>query len=305
MIRPTYKRSLTKRESFRIDLDADEVRTALSFAIDETIPESAAIRVHDDGGVTFCWDVDRDVDWDESTPVPDQDDEADEPRSNESSVQVARIIKETVHGNQDGSVPAKPAKPMQNGTEYEGPSQGPGDQVVAVDRDGPAPQVVRVETATIDVSEDEPAEPGEEGLTPYEKNFARHGVALEPAEPGEDEILPPPSPELAVASARAYREAGEAIARRLDREIMGDEPLSEDATPLDRALRKVAVDTALGPKAEPARRVDLNQDQCRGEFSEGATRKFRCHLDNGHEGPCGPAEGCEPENPPKGRRRAW
>ena len=192
MDKPVYRRTASRRESFRIDIDFDEVRKALCIALDEDIPDTAAFHITDVGDATFCWDIDYDVDGPSIEPV-------------------------------------EPDKPTQNGTEYEGPSQGPGDPVIAVKPgEDPVEDLINEWSNTASRPIIEPAEPGPIAKTPYEQNLERH--------------------------------------------------------------RKTAA------RAEK---------QCVFTFCEGATRKFRCHLDHGHEGDCGPAEGCEPEDPPKGRRRSW
>ncbi len=192
-----YKRTVTRRESFRVDFDANDTRAALSNALDEDIPPTAAFRMHDDGGCTFCWDVDVDVDGPaierpapgvlvvlDETPVEQRIDEA--------------LIPRTV--------------PL--------PVEDESDQDLT-----PLAELV--------IGRPDPS-------NPYEKNLARLGVDLGPS----DKIV--------------------------------QEPVFS---------------------SKPA--------QCGGTFTEGVARVFRCHLDFGHAGRCGPAEGCEPEDPPKGRRRSW
>jgi hypothetical protein len=195
----TYKRVVVRRDSFRVDFDTDEVRTALSNAVltEDNIPDTAAFRLHDDGGATFCWDVDVDMD----EPAPDQDDRT-----------VITLV------------PLDPAPGPQDWD----------DQTMI-----PVAQTVKADIARMYGNEDEPARLTESGRRERLAN---------------------------IASGRGRAESNQ-------------EP-------------------AEGHSAVVAQ-------QCGGTFLEGVARTFRCHLDLGHSGPCGAADGHEPEDPPKGRRRSW
>jgi len=242
-----YKRSVTRRESFRIDFDPDEVRAALSNALDEDIPDSAAFRLHDDCGATFCWDVD--VDMNEHTEDSDERG-CEDPACYREHYEILVHVTE----DDDGGVHVDPND--------EGPTVEP-RLAAEIFGDKPPAQTVRVEAASLEFNENPVVTTGKRCT-----NLVRAGATklvrcdLDAKHVGACELVP----EIPVKL---------------------NEP--EALTPYEKNMARHADD----------------MEQCGGTFFEGATRSFRCHLDVGHDEPCGAAEGCEPEDPPKGRRRSW
>jgi hypothetical protein len=293
----TYKRTVTRRDSFRIDLDENEMRAALSHALGVEIPETAAFRVHDDGGATFCWDVDVEMDPFKSTPATPTD----------------QGLRDVLVDAALGPKPDLPAG-VDNRTVIElvpldESVQNPAEQTLVVGPDLPAGVKVEVDDLPIEerLASIERAERDE---LSDDSNLPDHDgpVAIEPdAKPGEDRDRE----RLAnIASGQGRRRAMSHFGGTHAPAKPNEDPATGFAVVGDGDEGGIGhFKDERGPEeitdAERPPPIHADAEQCGGTFIEGVTRSFRCHLDRGHDGPCGAAEGCEPEDPPKGRRRSW
>lgn len=272
MDKPVYRRTATRRESFRIDIEADELRKAVAYSLIEDIPEGAAFRVHDDGSATICWDNDFEVDPDSLAVIagppiePDrqvcglrtEDDQFDDPGC---------PLQKGHEGDCEFEIGHQPAELLDV-------SRGPiaehviDEWVEAVDGP-PAPQAPTAQTVAVEAASlgaDGPIDTDEFGT---KEPWSNRG----PSKPHEYTGL---------ERQRLVNIAGGS-----------DHHPTEPVTPYEKNLER------------HGREVGGGVAQCNGSFQVGVTRTFRCHLDLGHKGNCGPAEGYEPEDPPKGRRRSW